>query len=254
MWMVLCHTYDTGALWAYRGLKARGLEPLELVTAEVLAYSVRWAHRVASDDSSIDVTLADGRRLRGADLCGVLNRLLTVPTELWRRTDAGEREYVEQELYAFYLSWLAGLTCPVVNRATPQGFAGTWRHESEWVWLASRAGLPAPRFVVSSDDPPAGQGVAVRLRPAGASVKTAIVVGEAVVGDAVPPEIGDGCRRLAELSGTSLLGVDFVSGPTGEWTFAGASPTPDLAHGGAPLLDRLAAALGARLGAGEVAS
>jgi hypothetical protein len=50
-----------------------------------------------------------------------------------------------------------------------------------------------------------------------------------------------GATRLARLAGASLLGVEFGPG----WTFAAASPTPDLRAGGTPLLDLLASSLGA---------
>jgi hypothetical protein len=125
--------------------------------------------------------------------------------------------------------------------------AGQWRHPSEWVWLAARAGLPTPAYRLVPDeaggphavDPQAGyQG---RLVPPDVPVRSVLVVEGRVVGpEDMPAHIGEGCQRLAGLAGTELLGFDFA----GEgWTFAGATPWPDLSVGGEALLSALAAAL-----------
>jgi len=68
-----------------------------------------------------------------------------------------------------------------------------------------------------------------------------------VAGRAVDPEmpapVREGCERLAALVDADLLGVDLEPSGAGAWTFAGASPLPDLRQGGEALLDALAAAL-----------
>jgi hypothetical protein len=45
------------------------------------------------------------------------------------------------------------------------------------------------------------------------------------------------------LSATPLLGIDFQISPGGAWTFADATPFPDLPRGGLALLDAIARAL-----------
>jgi hypothetical protein len=74
-------------------------------------------------------------------------------------------------------------------------------------------------------------------------VQTVFVVADQVVGATLPRHIRRGCRRLAELSHTALLGIEFTTDPAGPWTFAGATPVPDLRLGGEALLDALASAL-----------
>jgi hypothetical protein len=214
-----------------------------LVSIEVLAYSVRWEHRLGADGVSVDVTLADGRRIRDDSTRGVLNRLMWVPPQHLLAVHPDDRDYVAQELNAFYLSWLHALPCPVLNRPTPQGLAGQWRHVSEWVWLASTAGLSVPDYRHSSGDVVAEMGAETKLVPIGTPVKTIMVVGGHVVGASAPPDVLEGCQRLAKLSTTELLGVEFAPGSAGPWTFAGATPWPDLRLGGADLLDVLADAL-----------
>ena len=51
------------------------------------------------------------------------------------------------------------------------------------------------------------------------------------------------CAALAARVGVGLLGVEFAQGADGPWTFAGASPQPDLRLGGEAILDALAATL-----------
>ena len=126
MWLVLCASTDPSALWAYEGLVARGLKPVELVTAEVLAYSLRWEHRLSVRGSSIDITLADGRRINGDGTKGVLNRLQWAPSEHLMAAAPEERQYASQEIYAFLMGWLYSLPQPVLNRPTPQGLSGPY--------------------------------------------------------------------------------------------------------------------------------
>jgi hypothetical protein len=245
MWLVICEPTDRAALWAYQGLKRRGLAPLKLVSPSMLASSLRWEHRIDEHGASIAVTLASGRTLRGGELRGVLNRVYAAPAAVWRNATASDRLYVEQELFAFYLSWLYSLACPVLNRPTPMGLAGQWRSESEWVRIAAKAGLPTPVFRQTSFDGIDETQGQRRLVPPNVSPRTVVVAGETTAGATAPPAIAEGCLRLAARAETALLGVEFIEGSAGPWTFAGATPVPDLRKGGERLLDALAAALSA---------
>jgi hypothetical protein len=170
----------------------------------------------------------------------VLNRLVTVPYEPLRHLEPEDRDYASQELTAFFLSWLHALPCPVLNRATPQGLSGAWRHRSEWVWLAAQAGLPTPRYRQSSSS--GGQVRDAGITSPASTVATVLVVGRQVVGESAPSSILSGCQRLARLTGTHLLGIEFTADAGGAWTFSGATPQPDLRLGGSALLDALSSA------------
>jgi hypothetical protein len=230
MWLVLCDRTDHAALWAYRGLAARGLEPLELVTADALAYALRWEHRVGAAGASVQVELADGRRIDGRRVRGVLNRLVAVPDGQLSLAREEDRDYARQELYAFFLSWLACLPGRVVNRPVPQGLCGAWRHRSEWLALAAAAGLETVPFRMDGDAPTDGFVAATRVVP--------VVDGEAL-GEGLPASFRAGCARLAELAGAVVLGVELASGGL----VSGATPLPELRLGGERALDLLAAAL-----------
>jgi hypothetical protein len=242
MWLVLCSAEDLSALWAYQGLQARGLLPLELVTTEMLPHSLKWEHRLEESGTSTSITLADGRVINNRAVRGVLNRLAHVP--LQHLAGAPDYDYAIQEYNAFFMSWLYALPQPILNSADAQGLCGAWRHISEWVCLAAQAGLATPYYKQTSHDQFDESKEARRLFPAGTSTVTSIVVGDRVVGPALPREIQLGCLRLARLSQTPLLGIDLTNGRSAnDWSFAGATPMPDLRMGGEPLLDALFAEL-----------
>ena len=240
MWLVLCPSNDLPALWAFQGLKQRGLEPLELVTTESLDLGVRWNHRVSTQQVSLEISLADGRHIRDSEVWGALNRLSYPPLDSLVLFLPSDREYVQQELHSFFLSWLSALPGPVINRPTPWGLAGQWRHVSEWITLAARVGLPVPPYRLSSRDLGEAVDFATHIATSRAPLTTLIVAGNTVLGALCPPHIGAGCLHLAELANTALLGVEFVVDREGSWIFVGATPQPDLRLGDEPLLDVLA--------------
>lgn len=243
MWLVLCSANDVSAHWAYDGMKRRGLKPIEMIYAEALPFSLRWEHRVGADGVSISITLADGRLIDSDDIRGALNRVVGVPP--LPATYSPDAEYANSEIPAFFLSWMYGLPGPVLNRATAQGLCGQWRHISEWVCLASRAGLQVPAYKQSSRDQINEAVTERRLFPLGTPTRTVIVMEGSVFSADVPPAVRESCVRLSELAGTSLLGIEFVLAPQigdsgNNWIFAGATPLPDLRYGGEELLDQIA--------------
>jgi hypothetical protein len=241
MWIVLCKPGDLPALWAYEGLRARGLAPLELVSPQRLLSSPRWEHRLGLDGAHIAIDLPGGKTLDGKSVRGVLNRLAYLPPSLFQQAISEDRMYATQEMTALFMSWLTALPAPVLNRPVSQGLCGSWRHPSEWAMLASRVGLPTFPFRQSEHlEVPVGR----RLSPPHSPVRTAFVVAGRFLGPPIPPEIAHACTRLATLARVGLLGLEFAAGPASPWTFASASPQPDLRLGGQALLEALAEALG----------
>lgn len=239
MWLVLCASSDLSAIWAYEGLKKRGLEPIRLITTEALAYGVRWEHRVGADGACVDITLADGSRIRNTGVRGVLNRIQYVPSGSLLLIHPPDREYVMEELGTLFLSWLYAMPRPMLNVPTPQGLSGQWRHASEWICLAARAGLPTANYRQSSHDLSQSMSMATRVVPPGTPLSTILVVDGHVAGTPAPAHILEGCLRLGALSRTLLLGAEFTVGPGDRWTFVGATTHPDLRPGGERFLDLL---------------
>jgi hypothetical protein len=237
MWIVLCSATDTSALWAYQGLRQLGVAPLELVTAEALASATHWEHTL-NGSAHVTIKLADGRRICSSNLRGVLNRLSGPAAEMLQRAVPGDQDYVQAEMYAFYLSWIHSLLGVVINRPTPLGLSGPWYHPSEWVYRASRAGLPTPQYRLNARDPQ--DDAFGTLAPAGSTTLNVITMGGTIYGGYVPGGTVRGCARLAESAGTDLLGVSLYLDNDARWTFAGAMPLPDLTVGGTQLLRALA--------------
>ncbi|MEU4117070.1 hypothetical protein AB0F71_21540 [Kitasatospora sp. NPDC028055] len=249
MWLVLCDPADQPALWAYQGLRERGLEPLELLSPQTLLGSTRTAHRVDRLGARFELTLPDGRVLDSREVDGVLNRVAAPPFGILPFSTHTDAVYAAQELSALLLSLLTCLAPVSVNRPCGYGLCGAWRSTAEWTALAAAAGLPVPPARISSDpdaQPPTA--------PPGRG--DVLVLGEHVFG--VPAaEDEEPYVRLARLAEADLLGIDLhregtgddgkdddVTGDDGEGdgppaVFAGASPLPDLRPGGDPFLDRL---------------
>lgn len=238
MWLVLCSTDDIPALWVAMRLRARGVTPLVILTPELLHYSSAWEHRLSNRaPMSIAFTLADGSRIDGAAIRGVLNRLTVLPLHLFDHLTDADRSYALQEWTALHISWLSCLTVPVLNRPVMQGLCGAWRHPSEWTWLASQAGLETFAYGQGAPSLPV---TAPPSEPAG-PVRTVLVVDGQAIDDVVPDEVAAACGRLGELAQTRLIGVDVE---THGWRFTGASPRPDLRLGGEAFVSAIGSTMG----------
>lgn len=241
MWLIACNPGDAAALWAAHRLADRGLAPLEIVSAEALAYSLSVEHRLGAGVPSVRFELADGRRVVSDEVSGFLNRLTYPPMDHLGVASQRERDYAMQEVSALFLSWLAAMPGPVLNRPVPFGLAGPNLDQFQWLALAARAGLPSPPRRATS-----------RQRNGGAPARvptpscTVVVVCGATYGAPVPDPTAESCLRLAELSGTDILGVELRRDAGGRWEFVSARSLPDLRIGGEPLIDGLAAALASR--------
>jgi hypothetical protein len=139
-------------------------------------------------------------------------------------------------MYAFFLSWIHSLPRPLLNPPVPQGLCGNWRHPSNWVYLASQAGLPARTYQQSNDDNP---DALWKFAPDTAAATVFVVGNQVIMPPVLPSQLSDGCLSLADASGTPLLGIDFTFHDHEGWQFNGASVMPDLIQGGEPLLDAM---------------
>ena len=241
MWLVLCPSSDEAGRWAFASLRARGVTPIEMVMSESLAYA-HWDHRVRSGGASVSMALPDGRCFFHHDIRGVLNRLAFVPGEALTLIHQSDREYVHQELNAFFISWLHTLPGPILNPPTPQGLCGRMRHWSEWCHLAVQAGLPTARYWQSSREAAPPFALHARAPGVGAGSSSVIVIGDRVVGS-VPAPVAAACVRFAALARTPILGVEFSSDRSQTWQVSGVTILPDLRWGGDSVVDALAQAL-----------
>jgi hypothetical protein len=238
MWVVLCDSVDLDGLWAFEGLRRRGVAPLELVTGEALAYAPRWVHRLGKTGNVVDLSLADGRAFASGDIVGGLNRLRQVPAAHLKAFEVSDFRYSAEELHAFFLGWLQTLDGQLLNPPLPPYLSGAFRHHTEWQVLAAHTGLVTRRYRQAAKDGLVG---VQSLDPATPLCMALVVAGRVIA----PPELEDArepCRQLATLTATPLLGVTFSLGEEG-WAFLDASPVPPLRVLGEAALDAIAEAL-----------
>ena len=239
VWLVLTERTDPDGAWLTHGLQAKGLDPLLHLTTDDLVEGATWAHTVGEDGAAFTVRLADGTTIRSEQIAGVVNRIgYITPAHVIDVVDA-DREYVLQELNAFFMSWLASVQAPVLNPPTARGLAGAWRPRSEWAHLASQAGLDHVP-VTSSDsglDP-------VRLGTEHEGL-TAITVAGGIVDNGLAEDMRQASLRLAELAETPLLGIEFAMNGEGDLVLAGVTPQPSLQAVGDAVIDAIGYALGA---------
>ena len=239
MILVLCDEDDASAWWAADALRKRGVSPTVL-TGEDLASVRGWRHTIGAAAADCVLRLADGLRLEGRAVSGVLNRLSAVPRAWCDGIGGRDRDYAMYEMHAFYLSWLHALPCTKLNPPTPQGLCGNMRHPSAWRALAARAGLPVRPFQQNSSDDPAAFWRSIP----DPSAQTIIVAGSQVIGSSDLATVHrKACLRLATIVGAPLLGIDFAPSDGGQWQVAGATVLPDLTCGGDVLADAIAEAL-----------
>ncbi|QGQ19432.1 hypothetical protein GC089_09570 [Cellulomonas sp. JZ18] len=232
MWLVLCTPEDDSALWLYRRLRALERTPVRLVDQASLSMPLAVEHRVGRDAPSTRLTLADGGELDAAGVGGVVNRLTGLTPHHLALAAPEDQEYALAELYAFALSWLHALPCPVVNPATPLGLGGPAAPPSRWVLQAQRCGLRTRPYRVDDTDPAAARfpdpgGTGLRRR----GDVDVLVVGDRVVPGHLPTELHAACVRLARCAGVPLLGLTFRRDADG-WCLHDVQVRPDLRVGG----------------------
>jgi hypothetical protein len=114
-----------------------------LVTAADLSIS-GWRHYPCTIQQ--DTAVINKHKVAVSDITGVLTRRPCIFEEELSHIVPSDRAYVAAEMTAFLLSWLAGLTCPVLNQPTPTCLSGPgWRQE-QWVGLAMHLGIPVYPF------------------------------------------------------------------------------------------------------------
>ena len=243
MYLVLCSTSDPSGLWAYEGLRHLGVAPVQLVLSEWLTQNTRWDHRIDRSGAHIKIKLPDGTLICGSRVRGAINRLVGPHPMIAQQAASSDREYAQAELQAFYLSWLNALPGVVINRPTPVGLCGPWYHASEWALRAGRAGLNVQRYRQSAHDAP--DKFYLPQVPEGVVARTFLALGAQIFGGEVygivlPEAVRQACTKLALDAKAEMLGINLYHDAEGRWSFAGASPSPDLRLGGLPLLQRMA--------------
>jgi hypothetical protein len=244
--VILAHVDDTTALRVGAALRTRhGAGQVRLVAAEELVFAPCWAHWLDDTVVTTQLRLSDSTVLDSERLGVVFNRLRYVHLPHFGGATQADRSYAVAETFAFWMSWLASLPCPVLNPATPRGLGLQERSHMEWLKLAAQAGLPARGYRFISDPrrfpdsrywpherlptaAPDGTNVYERvapfpplrrptffLEPVGEERRHALVTGDAVL-DAPGEAYSASLRQLASLAGCDILQVTFARSLSGD--------------------------------------
>ena len=167
----------------------------------------------------------------------VVRRPRVFPRELAHIAER-DREYVAAEMSAFLLSWLSGLTCPLVNPPTATCLCGPNWSQPQWVWTAARLGIPvrSVRVRVPALNQEWDVSNSVEKR-----IAMTVLDGQCFgTGDEV---MAEQARKLAKAAGVRTLTAWF-GGKEDSPAFMGADPLPDLSD--ETMLDALRLTLGRR--------
>lgn len=164
--------------------------------------------------------VAEGRVI-AADNVAIVCRFECVTEADLPHIAAADRAYAAAEMNAFLLGWLAQHRAACVNPPAPLSLCGPAWHETQWVQMAARAGVPVVDVRQTVDlVPKPGPSAAVREEV------DVVVIGERVIG-AREQALCASARRVAAVAGMRLLGARFVLVGR-RWSFAGADPCPPL--------------------------
>jgi hypothetical protein len=143
MHLLLGHPDDLCCAGVRSRLEARGCEVR--ILPEPLAPPTRFAWRL--DAGGVTSSLLPGTP--DSEIAGVLVRDTGwLDPQGWAPAD---HAYMQAELRAVMLAWLAGLACPVINRPNAAHWYGVGAPILAWRRLLHRSGLQLPRLMVTSD-------------------------------------------------------------------------------------------------------
>ncbi|MBN3817314.1 hypothetical protein G3N57_12145 [Paraburkholderia sp. Se-20369] len=203
---------------------------MQVRTPDEIVLAPMWEHRVDDTGVCTHVRMHDHGTL--GEPAVIFNRIVQLEGFPLQRSVTEDRDYAHAEMAALLLSWLAGVQCPVINRPSPVGLAGSVNRPLVWQKLAQKAGLRTTHAFVTTSTrrfpaplrlkcvpQPGPQAVHasqfVRLNQFGwfadstdTSSDSVFVVGGRVIGN-VSPSILAGALRLATMSGLDVLELHF---------------------------------------------
>ncbi len=159
MHLILGHLHDACCSGVLARLRARGLRAR--FCPAPLAPPARLVWRLDVNGLTTRLALDDGP---AEEIDSVLVRSTGwLDPAGWEPAD---HAYMQSETQAALLAWLAGLSCPVINRLSAALWYRPLNPLLAWLPLLRRCGLPAPETIVT-DDPDEARAFGRRLEAAG---------------------------------------------------------------------------------------
>jgi hypothetical protein len=148
--LILAENSDETARRIYNSLRGRHGENLvKFVSGHDLIIAPYWKHQLSGKIESETITqieLSDGTLLDSSEIGIVFNRLEYVPFNSFLWFSNRDQEYAQIETCALWISWISSLPCAVINKITSKGMFAQNRSHAQWLFLASKAGLPTRTY------------------------------------------------------------------------------------------------------------
>lgn len=182
-----------------RNLAARWkFQRAALLTCEDLS-TPGWRHHL--NDPASSTAVISGQVVPVKEITGVLTRRPALLEEEFVHIAPSDRKYVAAEMNAFLVSWLASLTCPILNPPTAACLSGpNWRTE-QWIHAAAQCGIPVvPQHIHIPPDKQTPESFG--------KVTEVTIVGDRCLGE-VEKTLATYARSLARRADVQLLSLKF---------------------------------------------
>jgi hypothetical protein len=215
--IVICHPADYPAIAFYRYCNSLKKGSFDLINADVLTCAFKWNFTLKNEgNTGLEILLHNGKTLSLKSTGSVFNRMQYVNLGMWNYAKPEEKDYITQELYSFFVSWLFSFKGRITNIPSPQSLFGA--HLEPIAWRKSAADLGINVKETLSCETEAGR-ERKKLK------KYAYVIGNKTCGYIPPNTAPESLTALALENNVDFLEVEFESSK-GEWEFVNATSLP----------------------------
>jgi len=157
-----------------------------------------------------------------SEISGVITTISNFYPQEFYYIDTDDREYVSAEMNAFFIYFLAELSCKKINPPSAKTFAGTVMYHTEWVKIAETLNIPVwPIHTINA------KAVNNELSQAD-SFYSCTVIGELITGEKPAEEICRYTRSLQQKLELPYLSCYFAERTAGEYYLTDIQSIPDI--------------------------
>jgi hypothetical protein len=158
MLLIICHPFDDAAKYFYAYCERRSPGMAVLVNADILTSAKTWELQLRNDQPAyFHCELHNGKILDTSNVSAIFNRTQYINIGNWKAAGKTEKNYAEQEFYAFFLGWLYSFKGMISNLPTAQCMSGVFKQVMVWRNLAAQVGMPVLDYDSSDDAAPPSQ-------------------------------------------------------------------------------------------------
>jgi hypothetical protein len=144
---ILLNADDKPGLWLARTLKQVCTQTVHSISAEELLYAPHFTCGFRNGQAYFSIILHNGFQFSSTSMPLCLNRITHLPQQHLTLFQPGDRDYVQSEQQAVFTFLLSTLPGSLFNNASGRGLCGAHRSYTEWLLLASTAGLTIGDFL-----------------------------------------------------------------------------------------------------------